>query len=983
MNNSDFISGAVALDLGKSGVKIAETLEIEVAGDWWNLVNSSGDTTTLKTFYKRSTTPPPSPEGVISLAYLKTDMHSIGAPSFTEEEPVNVIAWVGEDRIPYSLTCMFNGNTPTVAIMDNDGNLIRTVAGNTIAHDSIKAMWDYVNQRIIFASTYSSTFVWESAWGSNTMGAYSNPNTSFDFPYAIGSPVSFFECPANLYTPFLKSGVLYVKKTTPTVGMDKITVATSAMSVVGATTISLASSCRGRELGLFYSRKDESVGVAWVSSSDEFLYYVLESENWATLHLLSRETAEDGIKLTHVGTLVLPKTTTGGGEFFVAGLRNQLDGIIKRPSGFSFPTGMRILDVCAGDDLSFRVLGQVGLNLYMFSVLYSTMTISKMSQPYAFGYEPTLWGGVNNTWHLGLVKAYSSGDRELFFLQYTGIAPLYSLLNHYANIICYDKSSGNILWTWGDVDSDYLNGSYFPVTNPWSAYEEVRNQSLQRIGTNLIILQYAARYNGDYRPYVDYHNISLEAVILKDTANEFRGLLSNPKSDGAYGLVHSSLMHDIKSSVTWDETPSQYIFTNRSGQNEALISCVVSKTTGLFEGTTLLASTGGTTRWGSLSPSMYYPSSGYSNNFSQANQNTDALLRLSSYVEISAGSVISVIAFVDQVGTINSYITETLNVPFKIGVAVNKYGIAYFVGISENTFFLVGCNASGSYSRRSCTVPFTIIQFMVDEIGDSIIFVGAPVNGEIPCTKIKCLTADYEPSLAINTSDLTEVYTLSEGFTPIGGLRDVKMLGNYAFYQDTTGMTWNVQTEVSESEGVGGHGGEGTSAPDPVTYNYRTKKYIPYPFAREGIKVELTNISKTTKITLPETQADLIRGMLTDGVEFRGSRCVVRRIFPDHASNGKADIILIDGYIQDWSYSPDKKGILFTVSKTLIDVGASFPKRLMGMSCSHVFRGKRCSYFGADGICIKTKTDCVSKNNIAQFGAFPWVACRQRRVMWK
>jgi phage-related protein len=179
--------------------------------------------------------------------------------------------------------------------------------------------------------------------------------------------------------------------------------------------------------------------------------------------------------------------------------------------------------------------------------------------------------------------------------------------------------------------------------------------------------------------------------------------------------------------------------------------------------------------------------------------------------------------------------------------------------------------------------------------------------------------------------------------------------------------------------------GTGTEPPEEfpsVVYTYEERSYIPYPFEREGIKVELSNISKTTKITLPETQTDLIRTMLASGTDFRGSRCVLRRMFPDHVEEG-SDIILLDGYIQDWSYSPDKKGILFTISKTLIDVGSSFPKRLMNMGCSHVFKGDRCQYFGADGICTKTKTDCTAKGAVARFGGFPWVAARQRRVMWR
>lgn len=106
-------------------------------------------------------------------------------------------------------------------------------------------------------------------------------------------------------------------------------------------------------------------------------------------------------------------------------------------------------------------------------------------------------------------------------------------------------------------------------------------------------------------------------------------------------------------------------------------------------------------------------------------------------------------------------------------------------------------------------------------------------------------------------------------------------------------------------------------------------------------------------------------------------------MFPDHIDEPGADIVLLDGYIQDWSYVPEKSGIAFTVSKTLIDVGGQFPKRLMNMGCSHVFKGERCQYLGEEGRCLKTKAFCTSLENLNQFGGFPWVAARQRRVMWK
>ena len=65
MNKSDFISDAVALDLGKSGVKVAETLEMQIGNEWWRLINSS-EPTTLSVFDRREGMQPAVVGGVLS-----------------------------------------------------------------------------------------------------------------------------------------------------------------------------------------------------------------------------------------------------------------------------------------------------------------------------------------------------------------------------------------------------------------------------------------------------------------------------------------------------------------------------------------------------------------------------------------------------------------------------------------------------------------------------------------------------------------------------------------------------------------------------------------------------------------------------------------------------------------------------------------------------------------------------------------------------
>lgn len=278
------------------------------------------------------------------------------------------------------------------------------------------------------------------------------------------------------------------------------------------------------------------------------------------------------------------------------------------------------------------------------------------------------------------------------------------------------------------------------------------------------------------------------------------------------------------------------------------------------------------------------------------------------------------------------------------------------------------------------TAPFAPTLAIIDQPSDAAVFFGAISNGELPYIKMSATQGLLSGMYAIKISD-SSVYSIALGNICSGGMSTFAPCGSWIAYRSISGMNRMISTGTLLADGMGGDIGEGGEA--NYVYEYLDRQFIPYPFAREGIRAELSNISKTTKITMPETQDNLIRGMLAAGTDFRGSRCILRRVFPDHMDEEGSDIVLLDGYIQDWSYVPGKKGIAFSVSKTLIDVGGQFPKRLMNMGCSHVFKGARCQYLGEEGRCLKTKTFCTSLANQLQFGGFPWIAARQRRVMWK
>jgi phage-related protein len=165
---------------------------------------------------------------------------------------------------------------------------------------------------------------------------------------------------------------------------------------------------------------------------------------------------------------------------------------------------------------------------------------------------------------------------------------------------------------------------------------------------------------------------------------------------------------------------------------------------------------------------------------------------------------------------------------------------------------------------------------------------------------------------------------------------------------------------------------------------YEIRDFEPYPFQREGIRMNLNSMSKQTKITLPDTQDRAIRNVVSSGLDFRGKRCVLRRLFAngDPLDSGSS-MNLIDGYIQDWTASSDQGIIVFSIAHSVIDIRGKFPPRTLSLNCGHKFRGTRCMYAGTSGSCDHTKPRCEELNNVLQFGGFPTVSARQRRVLWR
>jgi len=1006
MNKSDFISDAVALDLGKSGVKVAETLEIEVGKEWWNLVNSANPTE-VQAYNNRQFPEPIISGGEIHLAQKKIDVGAIGNAYNRVTQPLCNMAWVGPEMTPYYFSVHHDiaAGAMYCYVFDTHGELINTITlgGMNSYFTLYGAFWDHTNQRIImqvYYSTSSTSWDWRSFFcainstGFSYAGSLREPTSSVA---GYTQPKVFAEKPGSIYTLFKQTGTLIVKKVTPAVGANAHSgVGFPAFISKNGLTISVASNYRSGEADLFYSRKHESVGIAWVDKTSGYMYYALESEGWGTAHYLSQVTADEEIYMTSFGNMVLPNTSESGGEYFVAGLRRQKNGVLTRPSGYEIPTGFNIIGATPSDSHGFRIFGNIASNWYILKADYETMAITMISNPFNVGFNPQS-GFTNATYSSYLpVKIAELGSRELFIVQVYGM-PRTIQDSRAAILVCYDKNIGDILWVWGTTE--WSNSALFPST--YSGGESFRQQVLQRVENKILFMQIKNYYisGGGTKICFEHYPVDIASVIACNAPEEVSGLLTNRKTLVDGNTITLSTPNPTfpfrtpsgpSSSISWDKSDfysfplTQYSLEWVYGggtlakpdiRNSRVIN--IDKSTweivsiaGSYSANVIGKLTVGAVKFISEDRRYFY-------NFYSEDIRLDPYLRM--WVPTTT------LRFMDQ-NLETAKVTSNLAGGTPIIVALNQKNATFYPSASGTTVYLSGSmnlNQGYSAAQRRFTIPFTFSQYMVSEFEDVILFLGQVTDGEIPYTRIKCFEADYEPSLAINANDFTETYTIDNGFQATGGMHTMCALGSWVLYRDITGMLRAVNTGAGIDEFIGGIGEPVESETTAYTYNYINNQYIPYPFAREGIKVELSNISKMTKITLPETQTDLIRTMLASGTDFRGSRCILRRIFPDHSDEEGSDIVLLDGYIQDWSYSPEKKGILFTVSKTLIDVGASFPKRLMNMSCSHVFKGVRCGYLGEDGICTKTKTDCTSKGAVVRFGGFPWVAARQRRVMWR
>lgn len=989
MNNSDFLSDAVALDLGKSGVKIAETLEIEVNNEWWRLINAS-DVTEASVFSNRRFI---DPVIIGDEIHLEGNLKELGiiypfrASEFTYQKSSVVVVpeagaqpvycYLGHRRTDSYGGYYQLGQWPIIEVKKEDGTVLGVYNPNTMYWYAYNFLFfDSVHNRFIGVShdgvQYCSTITIgldgsTPSMSSRTYGAYK--------AYAPHREVkSFSEKPGYVYSLFYTGGFLYVKETEITPGVNYSTLGTATVIYNDSCIKVDGTAASGGAGWLFFSRAFNSIGVMWRESGGG-LRYALQSESFATTYSFPDLTFGGTKKIESVGNFIIPKE----GEFIVVKTSTLSTGVLTRPTGWSFPANFVVIGTAEVAENIGVLLGKVGTTLYRLEINLTSMVITKI-------WAVTLPNEPVSTAEMNLVYAKNGYE-------------IYANSLESGMMFCLNTTSESLGWCFSKAGGDWTTTSLWP-------YGYAEKEAFIRAGSNIIFVKRYA--TGSYTPTY-WHAARVVDLQSLTTCPNLSSVYALMQTAGItvvnpikYSYYYDMYGHSPRPSHSIEDDAYYYLIDNAwmaNGNQVGVVKFVKPTVTMLaqlyqFSAGYVYGSGTAPIQWSEFLPFGFIePGHEYSKwtefqetdgvivSYVCANNSssTDYYLLVVNGVNVyGANGMYSRAATGPFIGT---YTGRYLRYPSPLGekhsrLIFNGGGTTFGIDGASFTEALTTC---AGYSTR-VTLPFTYGYGILGTISKKFYALSNITEGDISWARFHAKEGLEREVYAVRASNLAEVYVI-KGIEISGGWADANFQGRIITGVTGTGKTVAVDLQAADDEGYSGSSGgeEATS----YVYQYYNRQFIPYPFAREGIRAELSNISKTTKITLPETQEHLIRGMLAAGTDFRGSRCILRRIFPDHVADEGSDIVLLDGYIQDWSYVPEKAGIAFTVSKTLIDVGGQFPKRLMNMGCSHVFKGSRCQYLGEEGRCLKTRAFCTSLGNLNQFGGFPWVAARQRRVMWK
>jgi hypothetical protein len=976
MNNADFLSDAVALDLGKSGVKVAETLEIQVGEEWWRLINAA-DVSTVRAYQGRRVNEGAISGGEMDLSGFTRAGLQMRGDWDTSTLPLGRahVCMNGETPLYYSVAYHHATKYGYFRVWSDTQELVNQQISNTTSqapeNDLEGSYFDSVNNRIV--SGYGNRGCYYSLSTGTAAIFYSVAAKSSD----LWTIETFPEAPGTIYSFFLSSGGgAKVKITTPTAGQNVTTQYNAVISNSGATALTaITNFSLAHGLHPFYLRSAESVAVAWVDATSGQIGYVLESEYWATPRYFPAISGMLGDSIAGMGSLYLPLD----GEFLLVGRTGYSTGNVTREPGYTFPANWTLLGAYPNGEDTMRLFGIVGTTVYGYDLTLSTMCL-------------TYLGVATTAWAWGIypecTKIGESGDLDLLVFAEAAHLPSGDIPGN--GVAVYNRVANSFVYQWKNFESSSL----FP-----NSYSESVGGAVFRFDSQLLVLKNKYTKN---MVYIDSYVINAADVLACSAASEVDALLvaagrqtaTVPKVRSYAGLLPAGANGSL--TAIYHDSEFFYLLMHEDRWRSVapwIHRYRISKAN-RSDGTTSIYLGGGnytgTANYRCVRFSTQQKENAfYYQNKVQDSVDFDNLFRLS--FEYAKGEWY--LGFWSQgtptptqlikVGRSSTYtaLAQTILNP---AVGLRGEMASYTTYSTYLRLFGAAWDLNTRLGGNTIvrTAPFAPNKSFQDEANDAAVYFGAVSGGELPYIKHSAIEGLLTGIHAIKISDGT-VYTVNLGHTCAGGLAAFSPCGSWLVYRSGSGVFRMMPTGATLTDGMGEGGAGGGSAVGLYVYDYLDRQFLPYPFAREGIRAELSNISKTTKITLPETQDNLIRGMLAAGTDFRGSRCILRRVFPDHLDEVGSDIVLLDGYIQDWSYVPGKKGIAFSVSKTLIDVGAQFPKRLMNMGCSHVFKGSRCRYLGEEGRCLKTRAYCTSLGNLNQFGGFPWVAARQRRVMWK
>ena len=994
MGRYNEFSDDVVNALSSGALKVVEALEIEdPTGTWWRLIQAK-DETTARVFLNRRLPGPVIAGGQILLTNKTADLPAAGQLyNSNTRQPVVNMAFYGENMTPYYFVVYHERGTHNVfvgVVFDQDGNVVHNISpfGSYSVYTLNGAFLDHANQRILVSYKYSNETRTAVASLFGASFAYAG-SSYYGTDAGYHWPKVFPEDPYKIYTLFTQDDAPKIKVVTSTEGASAHSTAYATTSVSGATAVTVAAGYRKYQADIAYSRAHKSVMLIWIDDATGDLYYALESEGWATAHLMVPGAAAGGLALESAGNLVLTDAGENSGEYYVINWRKQQDGTLGVPGGFSYPTNLKWIGATPGDANTFRLFGSVGSDWYIYQVDYDTMTITKATSAYYVGFDPIFDPGSYHVYYQP-TKLGEDQTRELYAVQVMG-GPRTKVASREAILICYNKETGEIVWSWGG-QGEWQDATIWPLT-----YADVgkfwfnhKCHHILRIADRVLLMQ--KRDNEQCEHYA----IPITSLLACDTVSDVNDALiasgihtTNPVDaimEDPYTVYPWCTPLWGPMAATWGEALDRYVFAlfySRHYNDRGYRRCrffYLDKTTW-----DLVAITDDIilpTAYGNAYGATKYDAETrtYRINFGNADPALDPWMRVYS-------SSANAMALAED-GTTQCSASLYGDQMARI-IPLNQYGQSLFVSFSGTTVYISGVDFSASpaysFSQRRFTLPFTpdIRATLVSEFEDKLVFFSPVTDGVVYYTAINALEGDYEPGWAINASDYNDIYTIALGQPVYGGAHAYRAFGSWLFVQDVVGNIQAVQTGAPLDAYLGGGTRGQQSEAQSILYEYQTAQYIPYPWEREGIRLEVSKLSKTCKVALPDTPDSTIRNMLLSN-DFRGCRCIIRRLFLDaDLQNGAQDLPLLDGFIQDWGYSTERGAVLFSVSRPLIDITSTFPRRIMNMGCSHVFKGKRCQYTGGDTQCSKTWEDCVAKGNEQHFGGFPWVAVRQRKVMWK